>query len=168
MPDMTAPSLPTDANKPLYDFTTSTIPMQPKMDQGLYPTPSRGDYNAPADPRMDPRMDSRMDSRMDPRMDQKMDSRMDQTAYPVQPKEEPCNPSPSIMASASVDMDVKSDWEGNTEGLLNAYNKAATETASSNKELAKAIYQAMINACSTDPRYQGYARGFEDAIRRLD
>ena len=117
MPDMTAPSLPTDANKPLYDFTTSTIPMQPKMDQGLYPTPSRGDYNAPADPRMDSRMDSRMDqkmdSRMDPRMDsrmdQKMDPRMDQTAYPVQPREEPHNSSPSIMASASVDMDVKSD-----------------------------------------------------------
>ena len=113
MPDMTAPSLPTDANKPLYDFTTSTIPMQPKMDQGLYPTPSRGDYNAPADPRMDSRMDQKMDSRMDPRMDsrmdQKMDPRMDQTAYPVQPREEPHNSSPSIMASASVDMDVKSD-----------------------------------------------------------
>ena len=105
MPDMTAPSLPTDANKPLYDFTTSTIPMQPKMDQGLYPTPSRGDYNAPADPRMDPRMDSRMDQKMDSRMD----SRMDQTAYPVQPREEPCNPSPSIMFSAGVEMNVKSD-----------------------------------------------------------
>ena len=121
MPDMTAPSLPTDANKPLYDFTTSTIPMQPKMDQGLYPTPSRGDYNAPADPRMDSRMDQkmdsrmdqkmdpRMDSRMDSRMDQKMDPRMDQTAFPVQPREEPCNPSPSIMFSAGVEMNVKSD-----------------------------------------------------------
>ena len=35
------------------------------------------------------------------------------------------------------------------EGLLNTYNRAATEAAASgNKDLAKAIYESMINACN--------------------
>ena len=59
-------------------------------------------------------------------------------------------PSPLLTGSMRRDASTGptvTEWENSVEDMLNCYNAEAERMASSNPKVAKAIYEAMINAC---------------------
>ncbi|KAK8805077.1 hypothetical protein WA588_000022 [Blastocystis sp. NMH] len=62
---------------------------------------------------------------------------------------------------------VKTGWENNTEKMLTLYDQAAKSMKASSPKIAKALYDAMIEACQRDQRFQRFIPQFQGEISQL-